>query len=117
MPPFAQGKLVRCIKGEIFDIAVDIRKSSKTFLQWIGIYLNSKNCNMLYIPPGFAHGFYTMQDNSEVIYKTTAEYSPECDRGILWSDPKIGIKLPTNKVQLSEKDKALPNFDKAELFP
>jgi len=82
MPPLAQGKLVRCIKGEIFDVAVNIRKNSKTFLQWVGVYLNSEEHEMLYIPPGFAHGFCSMQDDSEVIYKVTCEYSSQHDRGI-----------------------------------
>lgn len=116
LPPFAQGKLVRCAKGEIFDIAVDIRKDSSTFKKWLGIYLSENNKNILYIPPGFAHGFYTVSDIAEVTYKTTAEYSSEHESGIIWNDPDINIKLPSKNIILSEKDKNLPFLKNAEVF-
>ena len=116
LPPFAQGKLVRCIRGEIFDVAVDIRKKSPNFGKWIGVILNKENHQMLYIPPGFAHGFYTMQDDTEIMYKVTAEYSKDCDRGIVWSDSKINIEWPDEEVVLSSKDRKLPKLADAEVF-
>lgn len=116
LDPFAQGKLVRCIKGKIFDVAVDIRKKSPTFGQWLGVYLNHKEHYMLYIPPGFAHGFYTMQQNTEVIYKVTADYAPEHERGIIWNDPQINIQWPSQDVVLSKKDSLLPTLSKVEVF-
>jgi dTDP-4-dehydrorhamnose 3,5-epimerase len=116
LDPFAQGKLVRCIRGEIFDVAVDIRKKSPTFSQWLGVYLNPEEHHMLYIPPGFAHGFYNMQQNTEVIYKVTVDYAPEYDRGIIWNDPEINIQWPSQDVVLSEKDSLLPRLANAEVF-
>lgn len=116
LPPFAQGKLVRCIKGEIFDVAVDIRRKSPYYGNWVGIKLNQDNNQMLYIPPGFAHGFYTLSDNTEVIYKVTVEYSKECDRGIIWCDKSINIQWPDDDVILSRKDKELPELKEAEVF-
>jgi dTDP-4-dehydrorhamnose 3,5-epimerase len=120
LPPFAQGKLVRCIKGEIFDVAVDIRRTSPFFGNWVGITLNQDNHQMLYIPPGFAHGFYTMENDTEIIYeiiyKVTAEYSEVCDRGILWCDNAINIKWPDDDVILSSKDEKLPELAQAEVF-
>jgi len=109
--PAAQGKLVRCIKGVIFDVAVDIRIGSPTFGKWVGVYLSEENRHMLWIPPGFAHGFLVVSDYAEVIYKVShSEYSPTHDAGILWNDPDIGIEWPTNLVErviLSEKDAKL----------
>lgn len=116
LEPFAQGKLVRCIKGEIFDVAVDIRGESPTFGQWIGAYLNPEKHHMLYIPPGFAHGYYTIHENTEVIYKVTADYAPEYDRGIIWNDPEINIQWPSKDVTLSQKDSLLPTLAKTEVF-
>jgi len=110
--PKAQGKLVRCVKGAIFDVAVDIRKNSPTFRKWVGVYLSEENNYMLWIPEGFAHGFLVLSDFAEVMYKVSgAEYSPEHDAGIRWDDPDIGINWPLDKVEqiiLSEKDKNLP---------
>lgn len=116
LPPFAQGKLVRCVKGEIFDVAVDIRKNSSTFKKWVGIYLSENNKKILYIPAGFAHGFYTVSDIAVVTYKTTAEYSSKYEKGIIWNDPDINIKLPAKNIILSEKDKNLPLLKNAEVF-
>lgn len=117
--PFSQGKLVRCIKGKIFDVAVDIRKGSPTFGKWVGYELSEDNKLMLWIPKGFAHGFLTLSDEAEVIYKVSGgEYSPEHDAGIRWDDPTINIRWPLDKINnifLSEKDKNLPFLDNADI--
>jgi dTDP-4-dehydrorhamnose 3,5-epimerase len=115
LPPYAQGKLVRCISGEIFDVAVDIRRSSPTFLKWVGYKLSVENRNMLYIPPGFAHGFYTISESAEVYYKTTTEYTAGKEQGIIWNDPQLGINWPAGEVRLSEKDAHLPEITGAVL--
>ena len=116
IPPFAQGKLVRCVKGKIFDVAVDIRKNSPTFGKWVGIYLSEENKNMMYLPVGFAHGFYTVSEIAEVVYKATSEYSSKHDKGIIWNDPDINIKWPSQNIILSEKDKRLPLLKNSEVF-
>lgn len=116
LPPFAQAKLVRCLKGEIFDVAVDLRKNSKTFGMWIGEILSDKNKKMLYIPAGFAHGFITLSDEAEVFYKVTSEYSKNHDRGIIWNDPDISINWGVKNPILSEKDSNLPLLKNAEVF-
>lgn len=103
--PKSQGKLVRCVKGEIFDVAVDIREDSPTFRKWIKVILSEKNKLQIFIPPGFAHGFCVLSDEAEVIYKCTSEYSKEHEGGIMWNDPKIGIKWPISNPILSDKDK------------
>lgn len=108
--PQAQAKLVRCIRGRIFDIAVDIRRNSPDFGKWIGIYLSAENMQMLFIPAGFAHGFYTISDEAEILYQVDREYHRESDRGIIWNDPDLNIAWPQGEVILSEKDKALPGF-------
>ncbi|HHO0881227.1 TPA: dTDP-4-dehydrorhamnose 3,5-epimerase [Aeromonas hydrophila] len=92
LPPHAQGKLVRCVAGEVFDVAVDIRKRSPTFGQWVGVHLSGENKRQLWIPEGFAHGFLTLSDSAEFLYKTTNYYSPTHERSILWSDKNINIK-------------------------
>jgi len=106
--PKAQGKLVRVVVGEIFDVGVDIRQESPTYGKWVGEVLSAENKRMLYIPPGFAHGFCVLSEVAEVLYKTTEEYAPEYDAGIRWNDPEIGIEWPIEHPILSEKDAALP---------
>ena len=106
--PKAQGKLVRVVVGEIFDVGVDIRKGSPTYGKWVGEVLSAENKRMLYIPAGFAHGFCVLSKEAEVLYKTTEEYAPEYDAGIIWNDPKIGIQWPIEHPILSNKDAALP---------
>lgn len=105
LPPFSETKLIRCVKGSILDVIVDIRQNSETFGKWISIELSEINKQMLYIPRGFAHGFCTLTEVSEVIYKADNFYSKEFERGILWNDPDLGINWPlVEKPVLSEKD-------------
>ncbi len=115
--PKAQAKLIRVIKGEVFDVAVDIRKGSKTFGKSVGIHLSEKNRRMLFIPEDFAHGYCVLENNTELLYKVSAFYSPEQERGILWNDPFLAIKWPKldQDYILSEKDKKYPSFK--DLFP
>ncbi len=109
--PFAQGKLVRCVAGEVFDVAVDIRKSSPTFGHWLGINLSAENKRQLWIPEGFAHGFQVLSESAEFLYKTTNYYNPKAEMGILWNDPDLQISWhETGDVLLSEKDQILPLF-------
>jgi len=108
-----QGKLVRAISGEIFDVAVDIRKGSKTYGKWAGVILSAEKKNMLYVPEGFAHGFYVLSDTAEFLYKCTDFYDPSSEAGIMWNDPVIGIKWPVpegEEPKLAEKDKKYPGF-------
>jgi dTDP-4-dehydrorhamnose 3,5-epimerase len=113
-PPAAQGKLVRAARGAIFDVAVDIRPGSATFGQWVGEILSDENHRMLYLPPGFAHGFLTLSDWADVSYKATAAYAPELDSGVIWNDPGIAIQWPIETPILSPKDAALPRLDEAD---
>ncbi|TGB67328.1 dTDP-4-dehydrorhamnose 3,5-epimerase [Escherichia sp. E4930] len=104
--PYAQAKLVRCVVGEVFDVAVDIRESSKTFGKWVGINLSAENKRQLWIPEGFAHGFLVLSDTAEFVYKTNNYYSKEHEAGLLWSDARIGIAWPKmEKIILSDKDR------------
>ncbi|BBS16419.1 dTDP-4-dehydrorhamnose 3,5-epimerase [Aeromonas caviae] len=117
LAPFCQGKLVRCISGEVFDVAVDIRKNSATFGQWVGVSLSAENKRQLWIPEGFAHGFVTLSETAEFLYKTTNYYSPECDRGIIWNDPNINIEWPEmDELLLSEKDQKQKSLPEVELL-
>jgi len=114
-----QGKLVRAIAGEIFDVAVDLRKHSPTFGKWVGRILTSENKHQLWIPPGFAHGFYVISEWAEVHYKATDYYAPQFDRSMLWSDPQIGISWPIPegiRPILSVKDENAKSFEDAEVF-
>lgn len=113
----AQGKLTRVISGEIFDVAVDIRRSSPTFGQWMGIHLSAQNKTMLWIPPGFAHGFYVLSEQAEVLYKATDYYAPQWERTILWNDPALGIRWPQGPAPIvSAKDAVGLPLSLAELF-
>ena len=117
LPPHAQGKLVRVIRGKVFDVGVDIRASSPTFGRWDGVELSAENKKQLWIPPGFAHGFLTLSEEAEVLYKATDFYAPECEASIIWNDEKIGIQWPSNiQPILSEKDKKANSLYTARVF-
>lgn len=109
--PFAEGKLVRCTRGAIFDVAEDVRQDSATYLQWFGLELSADNHRMLCIPKGFAHGFQTLVDDSEVFYMASEFYHPESEKGLRWDDPKLAIDWPLSKPTLSDKDSAWPLID------
>ena len=113
----AQGKLVRAIAGAIFDVAVDIRKHSPTFGQWVSCTLSAENKRMLWVPPGFAHGFMVISEVAEVLYKTTDYYAPQHERSILWNDPDLGINWPLDEPILSAKDQAGKPLKLADVYP
>ncbi|MDQ0903927.1 dTDP-4-dehydrorhamnose 3,5-epimerase [Paenibacillus sp. V4I7] len=113
--PKAQTKLVRVVSGAIYDVAVDIRKNSSTFGEWVGVTLSAANKRQLLVPQGFAHGFCTTEPQTQVLYKVDEYYSPVHDRGILWSDPAIGIDWPTANPILSDKDQKHPSLKDAEI--
>jgi dTDP-4-dehydrorhamnose 3,5-epimerase len=112
----AQGKLVRVVQGEIFDVAVDVRRSSPTFGRWVGTNLSDANRRQLYIPPGFAHGFCVLSDSAEVLYKTTDVYSPADERTLLWNDPTVGIRWPVHEPVISAKDQQGLPLARVECF-
>lgn len=115
----AQGKLVRCSIGEIFDVAVDLRRSSPNFGRWAGVYLSGENKRSLWIPPGFAHGFYTLSDWAEVLYKATDFYAPQWERTLIWNDPQIAIEWPLHNKEtpiLSDKDARGSSFNDAPVY-
>lgn len=114
--PKAQGKLVTVFKGSIWDVAVDIRRQSPTFLKWVAAKLSDENHNMLYIPPGFAHGFISLAEDVHLLYKCTNEYDPQADAGIRWNDPDIAISWPIDNPIVSAKDATLPFLKQAEIF-
>ena len=121
IPPITQGKLVRCVSGEIFDVAVDIRKNSPTLGEWISANLNNENKSMLWIPAGYAHGFLSLKENSAVIYKASGSYSKDHERSIRWDDKFINIQWPLQIINfidpiLSEKDAVSPLLNQAEIF-
>jgi dTDP-4-dehydrorhamnose 3,5-epimerase len=108
--PNEETKLIRCVRGAIFDVIIDLRPDSPTFKKWIGVELTSDNYKMLYIPEGFAHGFVTLTDNVEVYYNVTAFYTPGAERGIRWNDPQFGIEWPITPAVITEKDQNHPDF-------
>jgi dTDP-4-dehydrorhamnose 3,5-epimerase len=115
-PPHAQGKLVRCIRGSVLDVCVDIRKGSPTYGQHVAVELSADNWKQLWAPPGFAHGYVTLETNCEVIYKVTDYWAPECERAIAWNDPVLGIdwRLPLADLTLAEKDQKNPALSQLE---
>ena len=112
--PKAQVKIVMAITGEIFDVAVDIRKGSPTYGRWVSAILSDKNHNLLYVPEGFAHGFCVTSDKADVLYKVSSEYSPEHEQGILWNDPELDVKWPTDKPVMIKKDLEFPILKNAD---
>lgn len=117
LEPFSQGKLVRVVRGAAFDVAVDLRRSSETFGSWYGIELSGENHRQLWIPAGFAHGFLTLEDETDLIYKTTSHFAPAQDRSVRWNDPQIGIHWPiTRNPIMSQKDSVAPFLKDAEVF-
>ncbi len=118
--PYAQAKIVRCVRGEVFDVAVDLRRNSPTFGKWVGAVLSEENKHMLYIPRGFAHGFVVLSDVAEVIYKVDNVYAPEYERGLIWNDPDVGVEWPIKNPVLSEKDRSWPTLkeliEKGDVF-
>ena len=119
LPPHAQGKLVRVVRGAAFDVAVDLRRGSPTFGRWVGAELSEDNRRQMWIPEGFAHGFLALEDGTEFVYKTTDVYARECERSVRWDDPAIGIAWPRaagTGPQLAEKDAAAPPMADAETF-
>jgi dTDP-4-dehydrorhamnose 3,5-epimerase len=116
IPPKAQGKLVRVIQGEVFDVALDIRKSSPTFGKWVGEVISAENKKQIWIPEGFAHGFVAISETAEFLYKTTEFYYKEHERAIRWNDQDIAIQWPMKNVSLSEKDEVAQSFKEAICF-
>lgn len=114
--PSAQTKLIRCVKGKIWDVVVDLRKTSATYLKWFSIELSPLNKKQLLIPKGFAHGFLTLEDNTEVIYKVDNYYDPKFDRTIKYNDPEIGIEWPSNNILLSKKDSGALNLKDVDVL-
>lgn len=118
LPPHAQGKLVRVVRGAVFDVAVDVRKSSPTFGQWVGMELSEENHRQFWVPPGFAHGFVVLSETADFLYKTTDYYAPSHERCIAWNDPAIGVQWPDIGMAplLSVKDKVGLSLTQAEVF-
>lgn len=108
--PNQEDKIIRCVKGSIYDVIIDLRNESETFLEWFGLELSEDNRKSLYVPKGFAHGYLTLSNNSELFYLSTEYYSPESEKGIRWDDPKFNIEWPIDITEISEKDAALPLF-------
>ncbi len=115
LAPHAQGKLVMAVWGQVFDVAVDIRRGSPTYGQWIGQELSARNGCMLYVPAGFAHGFCVVSDEADVLYRTTDEYAPELERGLRWNDPALGIAWPIENPRVSARDAQYPGLAEAEI--
>ena len=109
--PFEESKVIRCVKGKIFDVIIDLRSSSSTFKKWFGVELTEENYKMLYVPEGFAHGFQTLEDNSEIIYQVSEFYTPKSELGIHWNDPAFNITWPIEEKTITEKDNSWKLFD------
>ena len=118
LPPHAQGKLVRVVRGSVFDVAVDVRRTSPSFGQWVGVELSEANHRQLWLPPGFAHGFIVTSDSADFLYKTTGFYEPRAERSVRWDDPRLAIAWPEAALPptLSGKDAAAPLLNQAETF-
>ena len=110
LAPYEESKLVRCTRGAIYDVIVDLREESPTFGEWLGVELTAENCRQLYVPGGFAHGFLTLAENSDVAYQVSAKYAPGAERGLRWDDPAIAIQWPAVPQLISDKDRRHPNF-------
>jgi len=115
LAPKAQGKLVRALIGEVFDVVVDLRRGSPTYSRWLGMELSDTSRSLIYIPPGFAHGFYVTSEIAEIEYWTTEEYAASFEGGIVWNDPALGIVWPDGQPQLSERDRRWPSLREAEI--
>jgi len=111
LPPYSEVKLVRCTSGSIYDVIIDLRPESPTFKQWVGTELSATNHQMLYIPEGFAHGYQTLEDNTEVFYQVSAFYHPEAENGLRWNDPAFGINWPIPVSTVSKKDASHPDWE------
>lgn len=109
--PFEESKVIRCVKGKIFDVIIDLRSSSSTFKKWFGVELTEENYKMLYVPEGFAHGFQTLEDNSEIIYQVSEFYTPKSELGIHWNDPAFNITWPIEEKIITDKDNSWKLFD------
>jgi dTDP-4-dehydrorhamnose 3,5-epimerase len=110
-PPYPEAKLVRCTRGAIYDVVVDLRPDSPTFKRWIGVELTSTKRNMVYVPEGCAHGFLTLEDETDVFYQMSEFYHPDLARGVRWNDPAFGIVWPGEATQMSERDRSYPSFE------
>jgi dTDP-4-dehydrorhamnose 3,5-epimerase len=115
--PQAQGKLVQVLTGEVYDVAVDVRRGSPTFAKWVGVHLSASNRRQLWVPPGFAHGFCVLSASADFFYKCTQPYSPETERAIAWNDPELAIRWPVKAPLLSPKDAAAPQLSAATVLP
>ena len=113
--PYGEAKTVRCTRGKIYDVIIDLRKDSPTFRQWIGVELTAENYKMLYVPENFAHGFQTLEDDTEVTYQVSQFYTPGSERGIRWNDPAFGIEWPIEVQVISDKDKNWQDYNFSEV--
>jgi dTDP-4-dehydrorhamnose 3,5-epimerase len=110
LSPYEESKLVRCTRGAVYDVIIDLRPESPTFKQWVGVELTADNYRMLFVPERFGHGYITLQDNTDVTYQVTQYYTPGAERGIRWNDPEFNIAWPIEPLVMSEKDKQMPDF-------
>ena len=110
--PHPEAKLIRCIRGSIYDVIIDLRPASPTYKRWIGVELTAKNRSMLYVPENFAHGFITVEDDTEILYLVSEFYSPECERGVRYNDPAFGMMWPVKVQAMSSKDQTWPDYQR-----